>query len=281
MKLHAKIEDAISIDEIGIATGRIGDIVLKSAFQMVYALRGEELRAVAAESFLRPFHHQQPVEISAILGGLDPVERGFIEQLAIALHIANHPNLDVSGLDHIVGLGHAALAQPGIVDLIQRRLANPHGFLDINDTDLLCTIREPLNEDALQIVKALKDEGFGIVLGSVKGTQPSPSALREVVPSIARIDGAWFKHIAGNEGAVRLLSHLVSDLRSLGVLVLVDCIEKREQLLAAIEVGADLFQGFLLSKPQLAGMPVSQEAVWKIAKFKPRNAQIIPLFRER
>src|SRR5690606_33416163 len=100
-------------------------------------------------------------------------------------------------------------------------------------------------------------------------------------PTIARIDGGWFRRIAGNEGAIRLLSHLVGELKAQGLTILVEGIETREQLTSALEAGADFFQGFLLSRPQLAGTPVDEEANLTLEKFERRNAEIIALFRER
>lgn len=278
MNLRKRIEDAISLDEIGIASARCGSVVLHSAFQMIYAKDGDALRAVTTQGFVRPHFRGRELDAGTFFSGLPQRERCFAEQLAIALHLYNHPHVEVTGLDHFVALGAAACADAGTPDFFADQLGEVAG-LSFEEVRIVLGVTEPAGYREMSVVTKFRDQGYSLAIGPAKGEQPPLDALKHFSPAIARIDGRWFQRISGDEGALRLLSHLVSDLQSKGTAVMIDMIETADQLFTAVSLGADYFQGFLLSRPQLAGMPVTDEAELPLDKFREKSADIIPLFR--
>ena len=266
---------AIFIDEVGIAAARHGGLVLKSAFQLVFRPHGGALRAVAAQSYLRPFMKGLPVPPGSLFAALDADERLAVERLAVAIHLSNHRQIGVEGLPHMLGLGPALAVWPGTADL----LADRAGGEEEPPPVLICSLRGPAGIDDT-LAAALVAQDAQLALGGAAGDAPPLDTIRRLTPSIVRIDGAWFRRVACDAGALRLLGSLVEGFKELGARVLVEGIETRQQLAAALDLKADLLQGFLLSQPQLAGTVV-ERTVLPLPKILPAPASVIQLFGGR
>ena len=256
----------ISADEIGIETARHGGLVMRSAFQLVFSTAEEGmLRAVAAESFLRPFRDGIPVPPRPLLEGLAADERAFVAGLGMTLHLRNHRHLDLDGLDHILATCPTSASSE---DTEQADAAR-----------LVCSIRKPcLAEDGLPpLARELRARGARVAVGGPSLDPPPLDTIRRVRPDIVRIGGGWFRRVCESEGALRLLARLVEGFRVDGALVLVEGIETKRQLAAALDAGADLVQGFLLARPELAGTAI-ETPVLDLAAIFAGEAKVIPLF---
>ncbi|TYR30493.1 EAL domain-containing protein [Mesorhizobium microcysteis] len=272
MTMLEQLDRGISADEIGIETARHGNLVLRSAFQLIYRRDGDTLRAVAAEGFLRPFDKGMPIAPRPFLASLKAAERALVERYAVALHLANHRHIDVEGLDHVLAVGIGA----GFADDLPLFLVRA----EVPASRLICTFRNPsaFAPGTLSVVaRTLKALGARVAIGGLVEEQPPVGAIRSLEPDIARIDGSWFRRVAESESARRLLPDLVGGFRAQGAQVLVEGIETRHQLAAALEAGVDLFQGFLLSSPLLAGTAIDTATI-DLPDIFSDEANVIPLF---
>lgn len=268
-------DEAISADEIGIETARLGDFILRSAFQPLYRRNASGLLAVCAEGFLRPFKDGTPMPPRPYLASLPTVERAFAERLAAALHLGNYRHVDPQGLDCVIGVGASRGFAEDLGSLLDR--------VELPVERITCTFRNlaAFDFEALPgIVRALRGHGLRIALGGIAGEPPPLELIRTVAPNLVRIDGLWFRRVAESEGASRLLPRLVEGFQADGAQVLIEGIETRRQLSAALDAGADLYQGFLLSAPHLAGT-ASDSAEIAFAEMFAGEAKVIPLFGGR
>lgn len=265
MPVETGIDQSIYADEIGIAFSRRDDVVLRSAFQPIYAPEEGQLRVVAVESFLRPFRDGLPITPRPFLEALDEGERRSVERLAMNLHAHNHAHLDIAGLDHVLGISQFAspawLPEPechgGSAAVASLRLGGGVGLSRPPDW--------------------LAEVGLPVMLGSVGDAAPDPAVIRSARPAIVRLGGAWFRRISESQQATRLLCSLVARLRGDGFKVAVEGIETRRQLGAALDAGADFLQGFLLAHPELAGTVIARPAIELDGIFA-GEAPVIPLF---
>lgn len=279
MIFATEADPAISIDEIGIATARHGGLLLRSAFQPVYALRGGELHAAAAASLLRPSSNGRPLPPLAFLAGLGAEERLCVERLAAAIHAVNHDHSGVAGLAHILGLGPALAASADAAAMLAR-IAERDDAGEAVPPDLVCGLRVAdgaVTVELAALAAGLEAGGVRLALGGLAGEPPPLEPIRRLKPAIVRIDGAWFRRVAREPAARRLLAGLAAAFRDHGAHVLVEGIETRDQLATAIEMKADLLQGFLLSHPQPAGAVVERTVV-RLADMLRPPAPVVPLF---
>jgi EAL domain-containing protein (putative c-di-GMP-specific phosphodiesterase class I) len=275
MKLPHTLDEVISADEIGIETARLGEFILRSGFQLVYRRSEGKLHAAFAEGFLRPFDRGTPVPPRPYLASLAADERAVAERMAAALHLGNYRHVDPAGLDCIIGIG---CSQGFAADL-----AGLLGRIELPRNRITCTFRNlaAFEPEALPgIVDTLRVHGLRVALGGLAGEPPPLDLIRRLAPDIVRLDGLWFRRVAESESASRLLPRLVEGFQSAGAQVLIEGIETRRQLSAALDAGADLHQGFLLSAPQLAGTAADSCEI-EFAEIFAGEAQVIPLFGGR
>jgi EAL domain-containing protein (putative c-di-GMP-specific phosphodiesterase class I) len=102
--------------------------------------------------------------------------------------------------------------------------------------------------------------------------------VKLIRPNIIKIDGGWFRQIAAVPAAAALFKSFVSGLHDLGAQVLVEGIETPEQLSCAVEAGAEYLQGFLLSRPRLAGT-IFDPSPLRIDVLLQPGANVVPLFK--
>src|SRR5690606_33515731 len=102
--MMTSIDLAISADELGIRSARHGDVVMRSAYQLIYRPSQDAFNAVAAEGFLRVFQNGKDIEPLSYLSRLRAQDGVFAGRLATALHIANHCHIGIEGLDHILSV---------------------------------------------------------------------------------------------------------------------------------------------------------------------------------
>ena len=273
MTIPDDLDRMVSTDEVGLMTARHGGYVLRSAFQLVYRTRRDRtLEPVAAEGFLRPFRGGRPTAPRPYLDGLAAEDRLVAERLGMALHAANHRHIGVEGLDHVIAVGTDRALRESLAAL----LSDP----DIVPSRIVCSIRPilPSGIEASRLVEGeARQRGARVAIGGLEEGPPALEAVRELKPDIVRIEGAWFRRVSENTGAVRLLGRLLDGLKDEGAAVLVEGIETPRHLATALDAGADLVQGFLLSRPELAGMPTDGAHI-RLADVFAGEAQVIPLF---
>lgn len=272
-------DPAITIDEVGIATARHGDVVLRSAFQLVFRRVGDKLVACAAESFLRPFRKGLPLPPRPFLAALEPEDRYLVERRASAIHVRNHSHIGVDGLTHMMGVGPALVEAPEGAAVLAD-LSTFVGPMDEEPAPLVCSLRVNSGEGnaGLSVLaQDLKSRDIGLALGGPAEEAPLLDVIGLMRPDIVRIDGGWFRRVVENEVARRLMASLVAGFKSEGALVLVEGLETRDHLDAALEIKADLLQGFLLSPPRVAGTDFDGPDI-ALRDLFPPAATIIPLF---
>lgn len=267
-----RIVRAMSGDEIGIRTARHGDVVLRSAFQLIFSRVGQELHAVAVEGLLRLSREGTALEPRPWVENLRDDERGYIDCLSAALHLANHQNIGIDGLHHIM------MVRQGKAMAFAEVLAPLIHDMGLDGSRLIGAVRDPADfDDAMLAAFASRFRALGgrVAIGSPG--QPHLSMIRSVSPDIVSIEGAWFRRVCGNETATRLLRSFANSLKAEGIQMLVEGIETRAQLVAALYVGADLVSGFLLSRPCIVGTQLFPQTL-PLPDILADGGDVVPLF---
>ena len=250
------LNDAISVDEVGIQTGRYGAFHLKSAYQPIWRNRDGMLFPEAVEALLRVFRDGTPVPPLDFLASVAPDDRFRVECICRALHMRNYNNINVPGLmmffnydPRVNGDLELSTAQLGY---LAERL--DHAGVDIRL--LICEITEAdfLDRDTfVRLAAEIRRLGMRLAIDDFGAGHSTLARVQTVEPDVVKFDGAFFRRVAEEPGALRLLSKLVAGFQDSGALVVLEGIETSSQLAAATETGADYLQGFLLGKPALAG----------------------------
>ena len=243
--------EAISCDEIGLATARIAGTVVRSAFQPIYEVRGNVLEPVAVEGFARPYRAGAAIPPSTFLSRLGPEDRRRAERTCLLLHALNVRHVGDGDMAHVVGIDAFVLDRAGLPDIGLLKLAcrtAPRG-----STARLRAAGSLDPGAQAELAEALRELGMLVCVGGPGTNDAGLDALGHIRPEMVYFDGVWFRRVAEDDLALRLAAQLVRRLRAEGARVLVRGLETRRQLASAIAIGCDLFQGFVLARPALAG----------------------------
>lgn len=256
MLLPINVDDDILIDEAGIETGRYGRFHLKSAYQIMFRREGRNLAPWAVEGLVAPFHEGARLPAAALFAETKEADRPRVETLCRALHCRNFHHLDAPWLLLFFNL------DPGATGGLDRALAQV-AFMgqrlsdfDLDPTKLVCEVTERCASDEGElatIVNAVRDLGIGIAIDDYGAGESRLERVRRLEPDYIKLDGRWFRDLSIVPSGSRLLRSLIAGFRDMGVMVLVEGIETGEQLEAALDSGANYFQGFHLHRPALAG----------------------------
>lgn len=250
------VTDAIFADEIGIEYAIHDGFRLRSAYQPIFAPRGGLLRMVAVEAVVEAHRRGGSVLPGVFLDTIEPDERLYIEALCRTLHLRNFRNLALEGVRLFFGFDVDLGDDDGWVVSELRQMAGRLEELGLHPGMLRCQVDARRDDDADAVrdaVREMRASGMGVALAGFGVAEGGEAMLDLVRPDIVRIDGPLFALLCSYPAAGRLFGRLVSMLQAGGAEVFVEGIETPRQLKVALEAGADLLQGALLSKPLAAG----------------------------
>jgi EAL domain-containing protein (putative c-di-GMP-specific phosphodiesterase class I) len=214
------------------------------------------LHPFAVEGLVRPFVDGRPVPAASLFADVWPRDSFFIESLCRALHLRNHHNLGVPGLELFFNYDPRANGD------LERSIGQMHIMaarliaIDLDIRLLICEITESAaldRETLVRLAAEMRRLGVRLAIDDFGSGHSTLERVDLIEPDFIKIDGAWFRRVVNAPGAARLLANLFRGFQRGGAKVLVEGVETSDQLRAAIDAGADCVQGFLLGRPQVVG----------------------------
>jgi EAL domain-containing protein (putative c-di-GMP-specific phosphodiesterase class I) len=190
--------DAILVDEVGIESGSLDGILLKSAYQPVFSPRGENLQITGFDASTVVWREDTEFDLSQLSEGALP-DPDFLAGLCQRLSVDNYRNLDIAGRD--LFLDHALAGNRHLQDslLDAARLARSVGEETLVPGQVICRISQAAflaDADDLARLEALREAGMRIMLDAFDHDLDTAHSQRRFVPDIAEIGAAWFGKIA-------------------------------------------------------------------------------------
>lgn len=170
-------------------------------------------------------------------------QRGWQEGL-LALNLS--PQALLALVDEHDGLFQAVLAYSGLLPRQVVLEVADHGF-----------------EECASLAAAIarcRGKGYRVAIDNFGRFSCDIERLEALAPDIVKLDRCLIGH-AGHLGfARRVLVELCAEVRRLGIQLVSQSIESRQQLQAAMASGVDIFQGYLIGRPAPLCLPLGQPA---------------------
>ena len=99
------------------------------------------------------------------------------------------------------------------------------------------------------LVDRLRHSGFLVVLDDVGTGHSNLNRIPYIKPDVLKVDKALVRNLDGDYLKRSTLKSLVDLGRKIGALVVAEGVETEDEAMVALELGADLLQGFLLGRP--------------------------------
>lgn len=150
-----------------------------------------------------------------------------------------------------INISRASLYYLDVVDIYSNIANNfniPPSVLPIEITES-ATID---NRDILTIVDNFKEAGFPIHMDDFGTGYSSLATLNIIHFDTIKLDKTLIDYI-GNYGGERLLEHTISLSKELGMQVVAEGVEKKEQVNFLVNLSCDIIQGYYFAKPQCSG----------------------------
>ena len=239
-----------------------------------------EQKIVGAEALLRWNHPRRGivspyefVEFAEQRGLIVPIGDWVIREACKQLR--HWLDAGISNRKIAINLSSVHLTQADIVQQILNNLQEfnvpPKLFeIEITETILMENVRQ-----AIESLERLHSRGISIAIDDFGTGYSSLSYLKNLPIDRLKIDRAFIRDICRDENDKKIVQTLITMAHSMGMIVVAEGVEDREQFDLLTEYKCDEIQGYLLSKP------VSAEALEDILLLthepQTKTAQIIPL----
>lgn len=239
----------ILVDEVGIETAIYRSFRIKVAYRPIYRRRDDmQIEATAVEAVGCPYLKGRPVDLDLFMSALGLDDRDEVNGLVRTLSLRNLKNVGAEDVSLFIDVDLAAFAEGAD--------ATPVDGDAVDAGRLVCSISSASLLDRHDLVEhslTLRADGCGIAISGFGSGPWDIACLQAVRPDIVRLDTTWFRRAASNRDASRLLVPLVAGLRDQGADILVAGISSAAEFKAALDCGADLFEGDFFGRPALAG----------------------------
>lgn len=144
--------------------------------------------------------------------------------------------------------GRQFLHQPvvQVIDQALQRSGLPPRFLEVEITESLLMRNV---DEAVDILTQLRDRGISVAIDDFGTGYSSLAYLTKFPVDILKIDGSFIFKILEDEGSLTIVSAIIAMAQKLGLKVIAEGVEEPAQLHVLRELGCDVVQGYLLSRP--------------------------------
>jgi EAL domain-containing protein (putative c-di-GMP-specific phosphodiesterase class I) len=226
------------------------DFVLKSAFQPIISI--PHRRTVGYEGLIRPEnsagHRISPLALFDSVA--DSSEGLKLDRICRNLHAHNFGFQENGDKWLFLNLDSQSISDKQPDPGFMTQLFESSG---LKPSQVVVEILESQVHDRAYLVsfiRNLKKLGCLIAIDDFGAGHSNFDRVWELEPDIVKVDRSLIVRAAINAKVKRVLSSIVSMIHGSGSLVILEGIETREQALLAMEVGADMVQGFYFSKPE-------------------------------
>lgn len=261
----------------GALAAHMSSVTIRTALQPIFELHESTLQLVAFEALARVSDPSQ-VANETFFERLSHDMRHHVEYAAREIHFVNAaPYLD-GNQGIFINFNPALFDLPNIETRLIKQLQELATKAGILAGNVICEITEqkgPGRKMLVGIVAAMRQAGFAIAVDDFGANQSNLERVKVVDPDVVKFDAAWVQFGFSSSQKRRDLAEQVAAFRGEGRLVLFEGIEEDWQVDAAREAGAQLLQGFGLSRPQIvpATFQQSVECANKLKAVAKRTAE--------
>ena len=248
------VSDAITVEHNGLHVGQYGPFQLRAAYQPIFGRSGSGLSLRALEGLVRPNIDGTQLSPAELFMQVDPEDRLFVECMCRALHLRNYTHATPADLDLYINVNPAIYTSVEVIEREFRFMFSILGKYGVSPARLVCELveHEALDPGVLSRLCAMfREHGARVALDDFGSGSSGMDRYRSVRPDVVKVDGPLFRSMSRTSGGRRLLASMSATFLKDGTSLLVEGVETAVDLDIALEVGADLVQGYGLGRPKV------------------------------
>jgi EAL domain-containing protein (putative c-di-GMP-specific phosphodiesterase class I) len=255
MHRPARVGDAIHRQDNGLQIGRYGRFTLYSAYQPLYRYtRHQSLKLVGLEGLIRPYVDDVSITPSMLYQQTDIGDCLFIECMCHALHIRNFQSATPGECDLFININPAIYTSMEMLEREFTFLLSQLWGNGISARQMVFEVveTEPCCEKILTWLRSFAQENQVRVAIDDFGKGYSDLQRYELLkPDLVKIDGQVFARGMRPSKESHMLQSIIKRVHDDGGQVVIEGIETPTMLAMALELEADLLQGFYLDTPHI------------------------------
>ena len=118
-------------------------------------------------------------------------------------------------------------------------------------------------EGAVEVLQRLRERGIQVAMDDFGTGHSSLAMLRTLPLNVLKLDRGFVQHLPESETDAAVASAVVTLARRLGLSVVAEGVETEAQHQFLADIGCDVLQGFLFSRP----LPTSDFEAWLIKRY--------------
>ena len=175
--------------------------------------------------------------------------------------------LGFTGFTVAVNLSMVQFRHPGLVEMVQRVLAESGVPPQMLELELTESIAMDAPEKVIAIVQQLFDLGVQLSIDDFGTGYSSFSYIQRLRVHKLKIDQSFVRHLGEDGNAQHIVRAIIGLAQSLGLETIAEGVETDEQSAALLSLGCDTGQGYHFSRP----VPVAQLDAWMAARPRPQG----------
>ena len=249
---YALIGSVIERRADGIYQARLGDTVLRSAFQPIIEVTADGLRVCGYEALIRPTRNGRRIPAETFFADATPDEARLIDPLCRALHFQNFAAFWPKDATILVNVDPAPYGDPGLAEMAAdfslRRLLD----CGLKPQQAIYEIveRPSTDERAIFAVAArLRAAGVRIAVDDFGGQALDFARLAMLRPDIVKIDGSVLRQARSGGPHLKQLSRLCQVASRFSIELLIEGVETAADFETCRLINPRYVQGYNFGRP--------------------------------
>lgn len=166
-----------------------------------------------------------------------------------------------------VNVSNVQFARPDYIETVTTALRRTGLDPSLLELELTESVVMQGVDDVTGKIQELRKMGVSVSIDDFGTGYSSLSYLQKLRIDNLKIDRSFIRDVPGDRNALELTQALVSLAHSLGMKVVIEGIENRQQLEAVRSMGCDIGQGYLLGMPAAPAESLSREEIFQLAQI--------------
>ena len=236
----------------GVYQARLGETVLRSAFQPIIEVTGDGLQVCGYEALIRPYRNARgiPAETFFTDAALDEV--ALIDQLCRALHFRNFAAFGPKDATILVNVDPAAYGDPDLSEM-----AAAHSLRCLSESGLKPQqviyeiIERPATDERaiFAVATRLRSDGVRIAIDDFGGQALDFARLAMLRPDLLKMDGDILQNARSGGPHLKHLSRLCQVASRFGIDLLIEGIETAADFETCRRLNPRFLQGYNFGRP--------------------------------
>ena len=236
----------------GVYQARLGETVLRSAFQPIIEVTGEALRVCGYEALIRPYRNGRLISAETFFADATPEETMLIDRLCRALHFRNFAAFGPKDASLLVNVNPAAYGDNELTgmaaDYSLRRLSE----CGLKPQQVIFEIVELPSTDEraiFAVAERLRAAGARIAVDDFGGQALDFARLAMLRPDVVKMDGGVLRDARAGGTHLKHLGRLCQVASRFGIDLLIEGIETADDLQTCLRLNPRYLQGYNFGRP--------------------------------